>query len=146
MVGSLSLAGASENGFQSQGEADVQKLMIREENQRLRWQSKLILLLVVPWTAISVVLQGYWWLGRSPIVAVVTLGISAVFGLIVWRMRAGTLAAAATGTVAFRVHLLQQPLPDLLVLAVGLLQVFENASIKSVVSWFQVVPGWILLR
>jgi len=71
--------------------------MIREENQRLRWQSKLILLLVVPWTAISVVLQSYWWAKQVPMVAWTTLSISAAFGLIVWRMRAGTLAAAATG-------------------------------------------------
>jgi uncharacterized membrane protein len=73
--------------------------MIREGNQRLHWQSKLILLVVVPWTAISVVLQSYFGLGRSPIVALTTLGVSGVFGVIVWRMRAGTPAAAATGSL-----------------------------------------------
>jgi uncharacterized protein (TIGR00297 family) len=73
------------------------KLMIREENQRLRWQSKLILLLVVPWTAISVVLQGYWWTMHEPVVTWTTVGISVVFALTVWKLRAGTVGAAATG-------------------------------------------------
>jgi uncharacterized protein (TIGR00297 family) len=71
--------------------------VIRIENDRLAWQSKLILLLVVPWTAIHVVLQTQWWLAHEASVAITTLGISGIFGLIVWRMRAGTLGAAATG-------------------------------------------------
>ena len=70
---------------------------MREENDRLRWQSKAILLLVVPWTAISVVLQSYWWAMHAPVVTWTTLGISGVFALLVWKMRAGTAAAAATG-------------------------------------------------
>jgi len=71
--------------------------MTREENPALRWQSKAILLLVVPWTAIAVLLQSRWWVAQAPVVAWTTLGISGVFGLVVWRMRAGTPAAAATG-------------------------------------------------
>jgi len=70
---------------------------MREENERLRWQSKAILLLVAPWTAIAVVLQNRWWIMQMPVVAWTTLGISTAFGLVVWRLRAGTLAAAATG-------------------------------------------------
>ncbi len=70
---------------------------MREARQRLEWQSKAILLIVVPWTAMSVVLQSLSWARNAPVVAWTTLGISGVFGLIVWRMRAGTLAAAATG-------------------------------------------------
>jgi len=71
--------------------------MTREENPALQWQSKAILLLVVPWTAISVALQGYWWATHAPVVAWTTLGISGAFALLVWRIRAGTGAAAATG-------------------------------------------------
>jgi uncharacterized protein (TIGR00297 family) len=71
--------------------------MIRNEDRRLRWQSKLILLLVVPCTAMHVVLQSQWWFAHEVDVAITTLGISSVFGLIVWRMRAGTLGAAVTG-------------------------------------------------
>ena len=70
---------------------------MRETKPGLEWQSKAILLIVVPWTAISVLLQSLWWAREAPVVMWTTLGISAVFGLIVWRMRAGTLAAAATG-------------------------------------------------
>jgi uncharacterized protein (TIGR00297 family) len=70
---------------------------MREAKPGLEWQSKAILLIVVPWTAISVLLQSYWWAREAPVVVWTSLGISGVFGLVVWRMRAGTLAAAATG-------------------------------------------------
>lgn len=70
---------------------------MREEKPGLAWQSKAILLIVVPWTAISVLLQSYWWAREAPVVVWTTLGISGVFGLVVWRLRAGTLGAAATG-------------------------------------------------
>jgi len=52
---------------------------------------------VVPWTAIDALLSCHWWAQHEPAVAWTTLGISVVFGLIVWLLRAGTLAAAATG-------------------------------------------------
>jgi uncharacterized protein (TIGR00297 family) len=74
-------------------------MAIRKTDGPLAWQSKTILLLVLPWTAGSVVLQSHWWLTQVPVVAYETLGISALFGLIVWRMRAGTPAAALTGAV-----------------------------------------------
>jgi uncharacterized protein (TIGR00297 family) len=63
----------------------------------LRWQSKAVLLIVVPWSAVSATLQAYWWWLHAPVVALCTVAISALFGLIVWRMRAGTPAASATG-------------------------------------------------
>jgi uncharacterized protein (TIGR00297 family) len=69
----------------------------REDTSPLRWQSKAILLIVVPWTAIGTIIQGWWWATHAPIVAYTTLGISTLFGLIVCRLRAGTPAAAATG-------------------------------------------------
>ncbi len=71
--------------------------MVRTEKKSLAWQSKAILLLVVPWTVASVVLQAHWWWLQVPTVAYLTLGISALFGLVVWWMKAGTPAAAATG-------------------------------------------------
>jgi len=70
---------------------------MRESNSELAWQSKAVLLLVVPWTAISVLVQGYWWATHAPVVALETLGISTIFGLVVWRLRAATPAGAATG-------------------------------------------------
>ena len=72
-------------------------MVIRKTDGPLAWQSKVILLLVVPWTVASVILQAHWWWTQVPLVAYQTLGISALFGLVVWRLRAGTPAAAATG-------------------------------------------------
>ncbi len=71
--------------------------MIRKPDKALAWQSKTILLLVVPWTVASVILQAHWWATQVPVVAWTTLGISGIFGLIVWWLKAGTPAAAATG-------------------------------------------------
>jgi uncharacterized protein (TIGR00297 family) len=72
---------------------------VRNEDKRLGWQSKAVLLLVLPWTAANVVLQSHWWFTQVPSVAWTTLGISAIFGLIVWKMRAGTAGAALTGSL-----------------------------------------------
>jgi len=73
--------------------------LIRKDESRLEWQSKAVLLIVAPWTAVSVLLQGNWWFTQVPVVAWTALGISGVFGLVVWRLRAGTAGAAATGAV-----------------------------------------------
>lgn len=71
----------------------------REAERGLHWQSKAVLLLVLPWTAVNVLLQSYWWATQVPVVAWTTLGISSIFGLIVWRLKAGTPGAAATGAL-----------------------------------------------
>ena len=71
--------------------------MDRKDQAGLAWQSKGVLLLVLPITAVSVLLQSNWWIAQVPAVAWTTLGISGIFGLIVWRLRAGTAGAAATG-------------------------------------------------
>jgi uncharacterized protein (TIGR00297 family) len=75
----------------------MERVLIRKNERWLRWQSKAVLLLVLPWTAVSVLLQGHWWFTQIPVVAWTSLGISGIFGLIVWRLRAGTAGAAATG-------------------------------------------------
>ena len=64
---------------------------------KLVWQSKLVLLLVLPCAAASVVLQGHWWAINAALVAIWTLGLSLIFGLIVHQMRAATPAAAFAG-------------------------------------------------
>ena len=71
--------------------------VIRKPDKALQWQSKAILLLVVPWTVASVILQAHWWFVQEPTVAWQSLGISVLFGLIVWRLKAATPAGAATG-------------------------------------------------
>jgi uncharacterized protein (TIGR00297 family) len=70
---------------------------MRKAEKTLAWQSKAVLLAVVPWTVASDVLQGHWWATQLPVVAWTTLGISGLFGLIVWRLKAATPAGAATG-------------------------------------------------
>lgn len=66
---------------------------------KLLWQSKLILLLVVPMVATDAALQARVWAGLNSDVLLWTAGISAALGLAAWAARAGTLAAAATGAV-----------------------------------------------
>lgn len=68
-------------------------------SQKLAWQSKLILLLVVPLVATDAALQARVWADLNSDVLLSTVGISAALGLAAWALRAGTLAAAATGAV-----------------------------------------------
>lgn len=63
----------------------------------LDWQSKLVLLLVLPFAGAHVLLECQRWLSESPAVVVWTLGLSALLGLITWKLRAATPGAAATG-------------------------------------------------
>jgi uncharacterized protein (TIGR00297 family) len=65
----------------------------------LDWQSKLILLLVVPCTAVNVVLEARWFAPSAPAVAWWSLGLSALLGLLAWKAHAGTPAASAAGAV-----------------------------------------------
>ncbi|UWZ83162.1 DUF92 domain-containing protein [Occallatibacter riparius] len=65
----------------------------------LNWQSKLILLLVVPWTALSLLFQVQWFFAHGPNMVLWSLGISAALGLLALATRAGTPAAAATGAL-----------------------------------------------
>jgi len=65
--------------------------------ESLAWQSKLVLLAVLPFVGADVFLECQWWLAHSPLVAISTAGVSAILGLITWKLRAATPAAAATG-------------------------------------------------
>ena len=73
--------------------------MTSHSDRKLHWQSKAVLLLVLPWSGAQVILQAHYWFTQVPSVAALTLGISALFGLIVWKLRAATPAAAFTGAV-----------------------------------------------
>ncbi len=66
---------------------------------RLDWQSKLVLLAVVPAAATDVAFRGQWWVARQWQTAVWALGISALLGLITWKLRAATAAASAAGAI-----------------------------------------------
>ena len=65
----------------------------------LAWQSKLILLAVVPAAAIDVLFRTQWWVSQQPNVAIWTLGCAVILGLITWQVRAATPAASMTGIV-----------------------------------------------
>lgn len=66
---------------------------------RPNWQSKLVLLLVLPFTAAGLVLQTHWWVTQSSSVAVWTVGLSLLLAMVVLRVRAATLSGAVTGAV-----------------------------------------------
>ncbi len=65
----------------------------------LDWQSKLVLLLVLPCTAIGVVWQALTWWAHAPPVVMWALGLSGLLGLAAWKLRTATPIAALTGAV-----------------------------------------------
>jgi uncharacterized protein (TIGR00297 family) len=65
--------------------------------KELAWQSKLVLLLVLPFVGVGVLLETRFWATWQPAVAIWTLGLSALLGVVTWRLRAATPAAAAAG-------------------------------------------------
>ena len=64
---------------------------------KLIWQSKLVLLLVMPFAGASLVLQAHWWAVNCWPVAAWTLGLSLMFGLVVLQLGAATPTAAFAG-------------------------------------------------
>ena len=65
----------------------------------LSWQSTLVLLAVLPFAAVQVALDCAGWLTQAAPAAIWTIGLSALLGLVTWRLRAATPAAALTGTI-----------------------------------------------
>ena len=66
-------------------------------NKKLEWQSKLILLAVLPFAGAHVVLEAHWWATQATPVAIWTLSLSALFGLVTWKVRAATPWGSAAG-------------------------------------------------
>ena len=71
----------------------------KADTQKLAWQSRLILAVVIASIAVSVVWETRFWAMHEPHVAIWGLGLSALLGLIAWKSRSGTPAAAATGAL-----------------------------------------------
>lgn len=67
--------------------------------QNLEWQSKLVLLAVIPFVSIGLVLQVQVWALNAPVVNVWTLGLSSLLGGVALAVRSGTPGAAATGAL-----------------------------------------------
>lgn len=65
--------------------------------KHLQWQSKTVLLLIFPAIGADIVLESRWWLTHSPNVAVWTLGLSTILGLVAWKLRSATAGAALAG-------------------------------------------------
>jgi uncharacterized protein (TIGR00297 family) len=65
--------------------------------KKLVWQSKFVLLIVLPFVGAGVVLQTHWWATQSAPVAISTVGLSLLLALVVLKLRAATPGAAATG-------------------------------------------------
>ncbi|WP_348261657.1 DUF92 domain-containing protein [Telmatobacter sp. DSM 110680] len=65
---------------------------------KLLWQSKTLLLLVFPFVGADVVLETHWWATQMPTVAIWTLSISILLGLVAWKLRSATAGAALAGT------------------------------------------------
>jgi uncharacterized protein (TIGR00297 family) len=61
------------------------------------WQSKVVLLVVLPFVGADIVLESRFWIFQEPRVAAWTLASSALLGLLTWILRAATPPAAATG-------------------------------------------------
>lgn len=70
---------------------------IRTSRSSLAWQSKLVLLLVLPFVGTGLVLQIHWWAEQYPSVAIWTMGTSLLLALVVLKLRAATLGGALTG-------------------------------------------------
>jgi uncharacterized protein (TIGR00297 family) len=64
----------------------------------LAWQSKLVLLVVMPFAGADVVLKTHWWATQMMPVAIWTVGLSLLLGLVTWKLRAATLWGALAGT------------------------------------------------
>jgi uncharacterized protein (TIGR00297 family) len=68
-------------------------------NNALNWQSKLILLLVLPAVGCNLVFDTHDWLAVAPAVVYFALGLSALLGILTLALRAATPFAALTGTL-----------------------------------------------
>jgi uncharacterized membrane protein len=71
--------------------------MQREE--RLAWQSKLVLLLTMPFIGAGLALQLPWWAAAFPVLAATVVGLSILLGAAAWLTRSATAWAALTGAV-----------------------------------------------
>ena len=54
-------------------------------------------MLVLPYVAASLVLETHWWAVHDTPVAVWTVGLSTLFGLVAWKLRSATAGAALAG-------------------------------------------------
>jgi uncharacterized protein (TIGR00297 family) len=64
---------------------------------KLKWQSKTVLLLVFPFVGADVVLETRWWATQMLTVAIWTVSLSVLLGLVAFKVRSATAGAALAG-------------------------------------------------
>lgn len=64
---------------------------------KINWQSKLVLLLVLPFVGAGIVLEIHWWAVNLLQVVIWAVGLSFLLGLVVLKLRAATPAGAFAG-------------------------------------------------
>lgn len=97
----------------------------------LRWQSKLILLLVLPGVGAHIVLEARWWSAESTPVAIWTIGLAALFGLVTRKVRAGTPWASITGAAILASLMFATAIPPYDPLHTALLPVMAVVAISA---------------
>lgn len=70
-----------------------------DKQEKLPWQSKLVLLAVLPFAGTGVLLSCFAWATESVAVVASVAGLSVLLGLVTWRLRAATPMAAASGAL-----------------------------------------------
>jgi uncharacterized protein (TIGR00297 family) len=75
------------------------RVAILKNESSLRWQSKLVLLVTMPFAGAGALLQLHWWANNLPNVALWAGGLSVLLGLAAWKLRTATAWAAASGVV-----------------------------------------------
>ena len=102
------------------------------DQPRLAWQSKLILLLVLPAAGTDVVLESARWFGQHPPVALWTLSLSALLGLLAWRTHSATPSAALTGALLTASLMLSTATVPFAVWRTGLMPVLAVLILTSI--------------
>jgi len=81
----------------SKGHGVIRQAARYDKAMKLVWQSKLVMLLVLPIAAADIVLQIHWWLVNAPQVAIWTVGLSLLFALVAGKAQSATPAGAVAG-------------------------------------------------
>lgn len=64
---------------------------------KFNWQSKLVLLVVMPAVGANLVLEIHWWARNSAYQAIGILGLCLLLGLVAWKLRSATPSGAIAG-------------------------------------------------
>jgi len=99
---------------------------------RLTWQSKLILLLVLPAAGTDVVLESARWFDQHPPVVIWTLVLSAWLGLLAWKTHSATPSAALTGALLTASLMLSTATVPFAVWRTGLMPVLAVLILTSI--------------